>query len=197
MRTRTHLSKSLAAIGCCIVLAACATAPVHVEPYRDISCVSRAPISLAQAIAAAEDSRGQTVIDAEYNIERELGCLQGDRGHYDVTLYDDGRLIRASVDAASGVVGPPRKEGVLERLLDLDEVLNRWPESEMLKGGQAAQSARISLREAVQRIEANGGKALAAHVKTENGVTDYVLELVNEGKITLVNIDLGTGIARA
>jgi hypothetical protein len=53
------------------------------------------------------------------------------------------------------------------------------------------------LREAVQRIEANGGKALAAHVKTENGVTDYVLELVNEGKITLVNIDLGTGIARA
>ena len=55
----------LFASGCCFVISACATGSRHVEPFRDVSCLGRAPVSLADAIAAVETSLHQKVIDAE------------------------------------------------------------------------------------------------------------------------------------
>lgn len=37
--------------------------------------------------------------------------------------------------------------------------------------------------------EAKGGKALAAHVNTENAKTTYVIELFNRGRVGLVYVD--------
>ena len=175
-------------VGCCLMVGGCATGPSHVEPYKDISCLGRAAISLADAIAAAEASLDQRVVDAEYNIESEMACAEGDPGHYDVTLYVDGTLKRATVDARSGEVGPGHYESFLRRVLELD-VLSDWPEAEMLRGGPAVRQARTTMREAVRLAETRGGKALAAHVKTETQQTIYVIELVNTGRIRLVRVD--------
>src|SRR5688572_4836595 len=89
-----------------IGLAGCATPAWHAEPYRDLSCVAMADVSLAEAIEAAEETHGLRVIDAEYNMETEMGCLRGDPGHFDVTFFQNGKLSRAIVEADSGEVGP-------------------------------------------------------------------------------------------
>jgi hypothetical protein len=157
--------------------------------------LQRAAVPLADAIAAVEESLRQTVIDAEYNMEHELGCARGDPGHYDITLYHNGELVRATVDAQSGEVGPGHYEGLLRRMFELD-VLSDWSEAEMLKGAPAAQEARTPMREAVRRAEANGGKALAAHVKTEGNTTSYVIELVRMGHVNLAYVDLDSGTVR-
>jgi hypothetical protein len=157
--------------------------------------LQRAAVPLADAIAAVEKSVRQTVVDAEYNMEHELGCAQGDPGHYDITLYTNGELTRATVDAKSGEVGPGHHEGLARRMLELD-VLSDWPEAEMLKGAPAARDARTPMREAVRRAEATGGKALAAHVKTEGKTTSYVIELIRRGRINLAYVDLDSGTVR-
>jgi uncharacterized membrane protein YkoI len=183
------------AMGCCFAIGGCATSPRHIEPYRDVSCFGRAAIPLVDAIAAAETSLHQTVIDAEYNIESEMACVEGDPGHYDITFYVNGELKRATVDARSGEVGPGHYEGFLHRVFEL-EVLSDWPEAEMLKGGPAAKQARTPMREAVRVAEARGGNAMAAHVKTENNKTSYVIELVSGGQIRLVVVDPETAAVR-
>lgn len=179
----------------CFLVGACATSPLHVEPSRDIACLQRAALPLADAIEAVEKSPGQTVIDAEYNIEHELGCARGDPGHYDITLYLNGELTRATVDAQSGGVGPGHYEGLLRRMFELD-VLSDWPEAEMLKGAPAARDARTTMREAVRLAEASGGKAMAAHVKTEGKTTSYVIEVVRRGHVNLAYVDLESGTVR-
>ena len=179
-------------IGSCLFLGACATGPRHVEPYRDVSCLGRAPVSLADAIAAVEASLHENVVDAEYNIESEMACLEGDPGHYDITFYDNGELRRATVDARSGEVGPGHYESFLRRLVELD-VLSDWPEAEMRRGGRATQEAQTTIREAVRLAETTGGRALAAHVKTEKDKTAYVIEVVNGGRVGLVSVDPQSG----
>ena len=96
-----------------------------------------------------------------------MACIEGDLGHYDITFYDGGQLKRATVDARSGDVGPGHYESFLRRVLELD-VLSDWPESEMLRGGPATRDAPTTILKAVRLAETTGGKALAAHVKTEN-----------------------------
>jgi hypothetical protein len=183
------------AIGCCFAALGCATPSTHVEPYRDVSCLGHAAVSLVDAISAAETSLHQRVIDAEYNIESEMACLEGDPGHYDITYYSDGQLKRATVDARTGTVGPGHYEPFLRRLFELD-VLSDWPESEMLRAGPTAEQARTTMGEAVRAAETRGGKALAAHVKTEQEKTSYVIELVNAGRITLVYVDRESAAVR-
>ena len=162
------------------------------EPYRDVACLGRAPVRLADAIAAAEASLHQTVIDAEYNIESEMACIEGDPGHYDITFYDNGRLERATVDARTGEIGPGHYERFVRRLFELD-VLSDWPESEMRRGGRAMREAQTTIREAVHLAETTGGRALAAHVKTEKDRTTYVIEVVNGGRVGLVSVDPQSG----
>ena len=189
------LKRKLLTVLCCLVVGGCTTARDHIEPYKNISCLGRAAISLADAIAAAEAAANQRVVDAEYNIESEMACAEGDPGHYDVTLYVDGTLRRATVDARSSEVGPGHYEPFVRHVLELD-VLSDWPEAEMLRGGPALRQARTTMRQAVQVAETRNGKALAAHVKTEKQKTTYVIELVNAGRIRLVRVDAESAAVR-
>jgi uncharacterized membrane protein YkoI len=149
-------------------------------------------VTLADAIAAAETSLRQKVVDAEYNIESEMACIEGDPGHYDITFYDNGTLKRATVDARSGGVGPGHYETFLRRVFELD-ILSDWPEAEMRRGGRTMREAQTTIQEAVRLAETKGGKALAAHMKTEKEKTTYVIELVNQGRIGLVSVDPQSG----
>ena len=170
-----------------LALAGCAT-PGHVEPYRDVSCLGMTHVSLIQAIEAAERSRGIRVIDAEFNMETEMGCLGGDHGHYDIVFYQDGTLSKATIDANNGAIGPEHREGLLRRLFNLDFVSD-WPEAEMRSGGPAAARAALTMPRAVAMAARAGELALAAHVKTDANRTRYAIELVDRGQVRVAFVD--------
>jgi hypothetical protein len=170
----------------------CATTEQHVEPHRDIECFQRARVTLAEAIGTAERTQGQMVIDAEYNCAAELDCLRGNPGQYRVTLYAEGRLNQIGICPAAGVVQPVVKKGTFRRVLDLDFIFD-WPQSEMLKSGPVASTAATTMRDAIATAEATGGKAMAAHVKSETGKARYVIELVDKGRMRVVSVDLESG----
>jgi hypothetical protein len=75
-----------------VVTAGCSSTLPHLEPYRDVSCFGRAKVPLLQAILTAENFRGERAVDGEFNITREMGCLSGDPGHYDIVFFTKARL---------------------------------------------------------------------------------------------------------
>jgi uncharacterized membrane protein YkoI len=176
-------------------LIGCSTASPHIEPYRDVSCFRQATVPLLDAILAAESFRGERAIDGEYNITREMACLTGDPGHYDIMFFHDGELRRATVDAKTGAVGPGHEESVFRKLIRLD-FLSDWSRSEMIAGGQAAAEANITLRAAIAIAEERDGRAMAAHVTSVDGETHYVVEIVGPSGLQLVEVDSETGLIR-
>lgn len=180
------------AAGVVLALGGCATTEQHVEPHRDIECFQRARVSLAEAVGTAERSQGHMVIDAEYNCAAELDCLRGHPGQYRVTLYAEGRLNRVGICPATGIVQAPVEKGAIKRLLDLDFVFD-WPESEMLRSAPIAATASVRMLDAIATAEATGGKAMAAHVKTQSGKANYVIEVVDKGRIRVVSVDAMNG----
>ena len=189
--TRDRLGVALA-LGIVAALGGCATSSQHVEPYRDVSCFQRAQISLAQAIATAEQEQGQMAIDAEYNCAAELDCVRGNPGQYRIAFLSEGQVKYVGVCPATGRIQAPVEKGALRRILDLDFVFD-WPESEMRRSGPIAQNAPVTIGKAVAIAEESGGKAMAAHVKSEGSRANYVIELVDQGKLRVVSIDLRDG----
>ena len=177
------------------LIGGCATGSHHVEPVQDLSCIGRAAVTLADAIAATEATLHQPVIDAEYDMDWQPDCAPGDAGHYDMTLYVNGELRRATVDARSGEVRPGRHERSISRVFGF-EVLGDWPEAEMLHGARAAMAAPTPMHEAVRLAEANGARALASHINTRGNTTSYVVEIVEAGQGRLVSVDLDIGAVR-
>lgn len=178
----------LGVLGLALAVTACATTD-HVEPYRDIACFNRAAVSLSEAVSFANEARDALVIDAEYNCQQELGCLTGNPGGYDITYYDAGRLDRVNVCPVTGTVRPPLRQGALESLTNADFLFD-WPESEMRRGAPVVASAPITMLQAISIAEeANGVKAMAAHVKTEGHKTYYAIELVDQGTVRIALVD--------
>lgn len=188
----TKISCLAFAAGIVLAVSGCVTTEQHVEPHRDIECFQRARVTLSEAIGTAERTQGQMVIDAEYNCAAELDCVRGNPGQYRVTLFAEGRLNQIGICPAAGVVQPVVQKGTFRRLLDLDFVFD-WPESEMLKSGPVATTAAVSMRDAIATAEATGGKAMAAHVKADTGKANYVIEIVDNGRMRVVLVDLKTG----
>jgi hypothetical protein len=180
------------AAGVLLAVGGCATTEQHVEPHRDIECFQRARVSLAEAVGTAERSQGKSVIDTEYNCAAELDCLRGNPGQYRVTLYAEGHLNRIGICPATGIVQAPVEKGAIRRVLDLDFVFD-WPESEMLRSAPIAAASPVTMRDAIATAEATGGKAMAAHVKTQSGKAHYVIEVVDQGRVRVVSVDLMSG----
>jgi hypothetical protein len=190
--TRDRLGVALALGIVAAALGGCATSSQHVEPYRDVSCFQRAQISLAQAIATAEQERGQMAIDAEYNCAAELDCVRGNPGQYRIAFLSEGQLTYVGICPATGRVQNPVEKGALRRILDLDFVFD-WPESEMRRSGPLAQQAPVTIGEAIAIAERSGGKAMAAHVKSAGDRANYVIEIVDQGRLRVVSVDLRDG----
>jgi hypothetical protein len=149
-----------------------------------------ADVSLADAIAAAEHSSNKRVVEAEYNVETEMGCISGDPGHYDIVFYDQGRLSKAIVEADSGIVGPGHEESFLKRLSNLDFVSD-WPQAQTRAGAAAAVRSSVSLPMAVRIAQRHSeGMPLAAHISTGPAGALYAVELVQQDGVHIVFVDL-------
>jgi hypothetical protein len=66
----------------------------------------------------------------------------------------------------------------------------------MLAGAPAIARAPVTLLAAVAVAEAAGPKAMAAHVTTAKGKTDYAVELVEHGRVHMVYVDSVSGRLR-
>jgi hypothetical protein len=81
-----------------VIISGCALNPTEIEPYREVSCFQAARVSLNDAVEAAQRSGG-TAIEGDYIQDREMGCIVGDPGYYEVTLLSGRKLTVVNVDS--------------------------------------------------------------------------------------------------
>jgi hypothetical protein len=164
-------------------LAACEHSGIF-EPFREVECVERAPVSLARAIAAAQ-AEGAIALDADYRQDEELGCEMGNAGVYDVTLLQGGAIGIVSVDARTAAPGPRQPESVMNTLFGGGARFEGSP-ADMAR---MSSGMSVPMLDAVRRAEAGGGKAISAWIETQNGKPGYTVKLVRQGRVAITWID--------
>jgi len=172
------------------IIAGCA----DFEPFRNVSCFEAARLSLADAIATAERQGGQA-IKAAYRQDSEFGCLQNNPGIYEVALLSGGMVRVVSVDARSGQMGPHTNavavgllgEGLLEKIFVRGHV----------PAVNAAPAVALTISEAAELAEEDGGKAMVAWVDNNEGKPGYRVKLVENGKTRTAWVDGALDFARA
>ena len=160
--------------------AACAINPTELEPFREVSCFSRAKVSLRDAVETAEIEGGRA-IDGVYREPRELGCLDRDPGYYDVTIFIGDTLSRVSVDAASQQIRA-RNSDVTGRgwAGDIFERLVHGTSDSRIS---AAKRTSVHLHDGIASAEKQGGKAMEARVEMKNGRPGFLIGLVDHGRL--------------
>ncbi len=165
-----------------LILAGCG----HVgpfEPYREVTCFSTARISLTEAINKARGGMGR-VLDADYRIDEELGCLVGDPGTYDITIYQDGRISDVTVNARTGEIGPREPAGVMTALIGGHPFVGSHSDMVPL-----VPRLKLNMPEAIEIAERQGGKAMVAWIEERNGKAGYTVKLAYEGRVRETFID--------
>lgn len=153
----------LAAAAAAVALPVAAQAPGHAAPA----------VSLAQAVAAAEQSVGGRAFDAELDHE-PAGLV------YEIGLVKDGRAMEAHVDAATGKVMRQQKLAAV-RLPFTGEHL------------KAAQAAPRTLTATIALVEgATKGRVTDIGLEREGGRYYYEAELAG-AQDREVRVDLRTG----
>lgn len=155
------------------------------EPFREVACFEAAKISLREAIAAAEAEGGRT-LDADYRQDEEMGCLRGNAGVYDVTLYAGGKISVVSVDAGSGRVGPREEASVMNALLAGGRF--EGSPADMVR---TIPKLSVPIDRAIDIAEQQGGKAMVMWIEETNGRPGYTVKLVEGGRVRVTWVDAG------
>ena len=163
-----------------LALSGCEHAGIF-EPFREVECLQRAPINLQLAVARAEAGGGKA-LDADYRQDEELGCERGKAGVFDVTLFANGTISVVSVDAATGVLGAPEPENVM------NAIFGGGPRVEGSPADMADMSLGmpLALGEAIRSAEQGGGKAMAGWIEAKDGRPGYTLKVVERGRVNVI-----------
>lgn len=188
--TRFPFVSALAALAL-IGISGCALNPTEIEPYREVSCFQAAKISLKDAVEAAERNGGNA-IEADYIQDKEMGCVQGEPGYYEVTLLSGPKLTTVSVDARSKLVGPPVDEPATRGLLNGD-ILEKLFEPSPTSRAAIVPKVSITLLEAIAMAEKDGGKAMEADIAMNDAKPGYTIKLVEKGKLHTTWVDGAKG----
>jgi len=174
-----------------IGISGCALNPMEIEPYREVSCFQAAKVSLKDAVEAAERNGGNA-IEADYIQDKEMGCVQGEPGYYEVTLLSGPKLTTVSVDARSKLVGTPVAEPTTRGLLNGD-ILERLFEPSPASRAGIVPKVSITLLEAIAVAEKGGGKAMEADIAMNDAKPGYTIKLVEKGKLHTTWVDGAKG----
>jgi hypothetical protein len=186
MMRSSFLSALLLAAGLCC--GGCAEVLTRAEPFREVSCVQRAGISLKDAVAAAEKLGGRA-IDSHLHQSHELGCVANRPAIYEVTLLSGRKLSFVSVNTRSGAIESRRDTVTIwERARQL---LGTIFESDPEEKAQIALAINLSLGEAITIAESDGGKALKAHVDRRGMKRGYTVKLVERSKLRIAWVEDG------
>lgn len=180
MRTRIYSRVLLLAL---IGVGGCEHAGVF-EPYREVTCVQRARVSLKDAVAAAEVGGGRT-LDADYRQHEELGCLRSNPGAYDITLFAGETISVVSVDADSGRVGPQERATVMDAIFHGGQHFEGSP-ADMAR---MIPSLSLGISQAIEVAETRGGKAMSAWIEAKDGKPGYTVKVVEAGGVRLTWVD--------
>ena len=139
----------------------------HASEYR---AAQAAKITLAQAIETAESKGQGRAIEADFEVENNVG-------QYEIKVIGtDGKLVEHHIDANSGQVIKSENhpvEGFFTRLKPAD-----------------LQNARTSLKQAVVAAEQKaGGKAVEAEVEREASAVRYEITVANGDRTQTVKVD--------
>ena len=170
----------------------CALSPTEIEPYREVSCFQAAKISLKDAIEAAERNGGKA-IEADYIQDKEMGCVSGEPGYYEVTLLSGRALTIVSVDARSKLVGAPVDEATTRGLFSGD-ILEKLTELSPAARASVVPKVSITLLEAIAIAEKGGGKAMEADIDMNGAKPGYTIKLVEKGKLHMTWVDGTKGV---
>lgn len=174
-----------------VAICGCALNPTEIEPFREVSCFQAAKISLKDAIEAAERNGG-TAIGGDYIQDREMGCIVGDPGYYEVTLLSGPKLTIVNVDARSKRVGPPVDEATTRGLLSGD-ILEKLVEPSPTMRASVVPKVSITLLEAIAIAEMGGGKAMEADIEMNGAKPGYTIKLVEKGKLHMTWVNGARG----
>lgn len=174
-----------------VTISACALNPIEIEPYREVSCFQRARVSLKDAVEAAERNGG-TAIGGDYIQDREMGCIVGDPGYYEVTLLSGRKLTIVNVDARSKRLSPPVDEATMRGLLSGD-ILEKLLEPSPTMRASVVPKVSITLSEAIAVAEKSGGKAMEADIEMNGDRPGYTIKLVENGKLHRTWVDGARG----
>lgn len=136
-----------------------------------------AKISLAQAVAAAEQHTGGRAI----KIEMERGR---DGYVYEVKTAFQGKLTTVFVSPADGKVVRVDERGMIEKVLDRED------RNEIASIVAAPTTLGAAIATAEQQA---GGKAVEAAVEHENGTFGFEIEVAKDGDVKRVFIDAASG----
>jgi uncharacterized membrane protein YkoI len=153
------------------------------EPFREVSCFQAAKVSLTEAVNIARGGTGR-VLDADYRLDEELGCLRNDPGTYDITVLVDGRISTVSVNALTGAIGPRQPASVMTAIIGVTP----FPGSHAEMVAVVPRLA-INMPQAIEVAEQQGGKAMVAWIEAMNGRAGYTVKLVQQGRVHQTWID--------
>src|SRR6266566_2357982 len=175
-----------------IGISGCALNPMEIEPYREVSCFQAAKVSLKDAVEAAERNGGNA-IEADYIQDKEMGCVSGEQGYYEVTLLSGRALTIVSVDARSKLVGAPVDEATTRGLFSGD-ILEKLTELSPTERASVVPKVSITLLEAIAIAEKGGGKAMEADIDMNGAKPGYTIKLVEKGKLHMTWVDGTKGV---
>ena len=162
-----------------IVLSGCEHVGVF-EPLREVECVQRAQVSLKSAVEAAE-TEGGSVLDADYRLDDELGCIRGEPGTYDITLLKNGKVDVLSVDARSASVGSHEDANVMNALLNSRTYFQgSYSHADMAR---MRPNMSVTMAQAIDIAEKPGGKAMSAWVEATGGKPGFKIKVVERGRV--------------
>lgn len=138
---------------------------------QSLKALQAAKITLAQAIDAAEARTPGRAIEADFEVENNVG-------QYEIKMLGaDGKLVEHHVDATSGQVTKSenhRIESFFTRLKPAD-----------------VQNARTSLKQAIATAEQKaGGRATKAEIEREASSLRYKITVANGDRTQEVNVDV-------
>jgi hypothetical protein len=164
----------------------CAETLPQLEPFREVTCLQFAKVSLKDAVETAE-ARGGTAVDAHFHQSEELGCVVGQPAYYEVTLLSEGKLSFASVNARSNEIEAYRSERTIRERIG--QFFGTSFELDAEATASLSRSVSVSLPDAIAIAERDGGKAMKAQIATKNARVGYTVKLVNRSKLRVAWVD--------
>ncbi len=137
----------------------------------DMKGVQAAKISLAQAIQSAQKAGNGKAIYGKYDTRDGVG-------NYEVVVIAGGKDETLRVDPTTG-------EAVKAKQDDADKTDKN--------GVATIQAAQVTLAEAINTAEQQGGRALTAELDTKKNTTAYEIDVANGDHTDTVWVDVNSG----
>jgi len=138
--------------------------------------LAKAKLSITSAISAAETASGGKVMEIDLDEEKDAPV-------FEASVFTGGQLKHYKIDATSST-GVAVENKSLKAKVDFEGKAEK----------EAIMQAKTSMQDAIATVEKDtGGKAYKAEVEVEDKRSEYVIEVVANGKEMKKFVDAGTG----